>query len=88
MVQDELVSIPTGRVDTIAISGKTMTIQTECFARPAWRVETRVYVGGALKKVYTAELAELPAAGLQRAVTDYHESRMAEIVAALRGLAR
>ena len=39
-------SAPALEVDTV----KNLTIQTEFFAKPNWRVETKVYLGGALKK--------------------------------------
>ena len=44
-----------GRLDALDVGAKKLTIQTEFFSRPGWRVETKVYLGGALKKVYTAD---------------------------------
>ena len=72
-----------GRLDALDVASKKLTIQTEFFSRPAWRVETKVYLGGALKKVYTAELDESREAELQRLVNEFHQSKMDEIVKGL-----
>ena len=56
---------PMGRLDAFDIGAKKLTVQTEFFSRPAWRIETKVYLGGALKKVYTEDLSESDEAGLQ-----------------------
>ena len=61
-----------------------MTIQTEFFSRPAWRVETKVYLGGALKKVYSEELAEVPDSELQKRMNEFHQARVDEILEGLR----
>jgi hypothetical protein len=75
---------PMGRLDAIDVASKKLTIQTEFFSRPAWRVETKVYLGGALKKVYTEELDESREAGLQQFINDFHQARLEEITAGLR----
>jgi hypothetical protein len=75
---------PMGRLDALDVGEKKLTIQTEFFARPAWRVETKVYLGGALKKVYTAEFDESQEASLQRLVNDFHQAKLDEITAGLR----
>ncbi|HJQ41201.1 MAG TPA: hypothetical protein VKB93_29025, partial [Thermoanaerobaculia bacterium] len=49
---------PMGRLDAFDVGPRKLTIQTEFFARPAWRIETKVYLGGELKKVYTEDVAE------------------------------
>src|SRR5258705_305303 len=49
-------SPPMGRLDAFDVGAKKLTIQTEFFGRPTWRVETKVYLGGELKKVYTQDL--------------------------------
>ncbi len=77
---------PMGQLDAIDVGGKKLTVQTEFFTRPAWRVETKVYLGGALKKVYTGDLSTTPEAELQLLVTHFHKSRMDEIVAGLQKL--
>jgi hypothetical protein len=75
---------PMGRLDALDVGGKKLTIQTEFFARPGWRVETKVYLGGALKKVYTVDFEESQEADLQRLVNEFHQSKLDEITAGLR----
>ncbi|MGA7614524.1 MAG: hypothetical protein WBX15_05020 [Thermoanaerobaculia bacterium] len=81
-------SSPTGRVDTIDVSDKKLTVQTEFFHRPAWRAETKVYLGGALKKVYQGDLSGVDEAELQHALMAFHETKLREIVDGLRNLKR
>jgi soluble P-type ATPase len=73
-----------GRLDAFDVGPKKLTIQTEFFARPAWRIETKVYLAGALKKVYTADLAETAEHELQRVVNEFHQAKLDEIVEGLR----
>jgi hypothetical protein len=73
-----------GRLDAFDVGPKKLTIQTEFFTRPNWRVETKVYLAGALKKVFTANLAATPEPELQRSVNEFHQAKMDEIVAGLR----
>jgi len=80
----DLANPPMGRLDAFDIGAKKLTIQTEFFVRPAWRVETKVYLAGALKKVFTADLTETPEGELQRTVNEFHQAKMDEIVAGLR----
>ena len=80
---DELQQKPMGRLDTIDIATKKMTIQTEFFDKPAWRVETKIYLAGALKKVYTEDLSAQPPEALQKLVIEFHDKRMNELVASL-----
>ena len=75
---------PMGRLDAFDVGTKKLTVQTEFFPRPNWRIETKVYLGGALKKVYTADLDGSPEAELQRLVNEFHQAKMDEIVAGLR----
>jgi hypothetical protein len=75
-----------GQIDAIDVGAKKLTIQTEFFPRPAWRIETKVYLGGALKKVYSADLQETAEDDLQRTVDAFHQAKMAEIVEGLRRL--
>jgi hypothetical protein len=77
---------PMGCLDALDIGPKKLTVQTEFFTRPAWRVETKVYLAGALKKVYTADLASMPEGELQKFINDFHQTKMDEIVAGLRKL--
>jgi len=77
-----------GRLDAVDIGSKKLTIQTEFFSRPSWRLETKVYLGGALKKVYTEDLAATPAGELQKTVDAFHQTKMDEIVSGLRRLSQ
>jgi hypothetical protein len=71
-----------GRLDALDVGAKKLTIQTEFFARPSARIETKVYLGGALKKVYTEDVAD--EAEVQARIDAFHEARMNEIVEGLR----
>jgi len=73
-----------GRLDALDVGSKKLTVQTEFFIRPAWRVETKVYLAGALKKVYTADLAATPEDELQKVINEFHQAKLDEIVAGLR----
>ena len=73
-----------GRLDAFDVGEKKLTVQTEFFAIPEWRVETKVYLAGALKKVYTADLASTPEDALQQAVHDFHQAKLDEIADGLR----
>jgi hypothetical protein len=77
-----------GRLDAVDIGPKKLTIQTEFFSRPSWRLETKVYLGGALKKVYTEDLASTPPGELQKTVDAFHQTKMDEIVTGLRRLSQ
>ena len=72
-----------GRLDAFDVGPKKLTVQTEFFARPTWRVETKVYLAGALKKVYTGDLAAAPEEELQKQVNEFHQSKIDEIVRGL-----
>ena len=78
---------PMGRLDAFDVGEKKLTLQTEFFTRPAWRVETKVYLAGALKKVYTEDLAAVPEGELQQVVNDFHQAKLDEIAAGLRARA-
>jgi len=71
-----------GRLDAFDVGPKKLTIQTEFFTRPNWRFETKVYLAGALKKVYTEEIPEGDA-DLQVALNRFHQAKMDEIAAGL-----
>jgi hypothetical protein len=75
---------PMGRLDAFDVGEKKLTIQTEFFSRPGWRVETKVYLAGAVKKVYTEDLDGVGEGELQRRVDAFHEAKMAEIAEGLR----
>lgn len=73
-----------GRLDAFDVGPKKLTVQTEFFPRPHWRIETKVYLAGALKKVYTEDLSGTAEDQLQKAVNEFHQSKIDEIVAGLR----
>ena len=73
-----------GRLDAFDVGEKKLTVQTEFFPRPNWRIETKVYLGGALKKVYTRECEVAEEPGLQSLVNDFHQAKVDEIVSGLR----
>jgi len=75
-----------GRLDAFDIGPKKLTVQTEFFARPHWRIESKVYLAGALKKVYTEDLSQTPEGELQRTIDQFHKTKIDEIVAGLRKL--
>ena len=83
----ELANLPMGRLDAFDVGPKKLTVQTEFFVRPSWRIETKVYLAGALKKVFKEDLSATPEAELQKAVNEYHQARIEEIVAGLQRLA-
>ena len=78
--------MPMGRLDAFDVGPKKLTVQTEFFWRPEWRIETKVYLGGALKKVYNEDLATTPESELQRTIDVFHKTKIDEIVAGLRKL--
>jgi hypothetical protein len=80
----EPTSAPMGRLDAFDIGPKKLTVQTEFLSRPAWRFETKVYLGGELKKVYTENAAEMPETELQRELNEFHQKKVDEIVEGLR----
>ena len=75
---------PMGRLDAFDIGAKKLTVQTEFFVRPAWRVETKVYLAGALKKVYNEDLSATPENDLQRTIDTFHRAKLDEIADGLR----
>ena len=75
---------PMGRLDAFDVGSRKLTVQTEFFVRPAWRVETKVYLAGALKKVYTEDLSAMAEGELQRRVDTFHQGKIDEIVQGLR----
>ena len=75
---------PMGRLDAFDVGDKKLTIQTEFFERPTWRVETKIYLGGALKKVYSEDMTQTPEPELQRVINDFHQAKIDEILAGLR----
>lgn len=74
-----------GKVDAVDIGERKLTLQTEFFPRPEPRFETKVYLGGALKKVYT-ELVAADEPDIQGLLHRIHQQRMAELVQGLKGL--
>ena len=79
---------PMGRIDAIDVGNRKLTVQTEFFGRPTWRIETKVYLGGTLKKTFTEELDASDEPSLQTAIDLFHDARFAEIIEGLKGLNR
>jgi hypothetical protein len=79
-------NMPMGRLDAFDVGPKKLTVQTEFFARPGWRIETKVYLAGALKKIYSEDLSQTPENELQRTIDLFHKTKIDEIVAGLRKL--
>jgi hypothetical protein len=79
---------PMGRLDAVDVGNKKLTVQTEFFSRPTWRIETKVYLAGALKKIFTEDLAATPEPELQKRIDMFHQTKMAEIVSGLRRLSQ
>ncbi len=73
-----------GRLDAFDVGPKKLTVQTEFFTRPNWRVETKVYLGGALKKVYVEDVGAEREAELQKLVNEFHQAKIDEIMEGLR----
>jgi len=73
-----------GRLDAFDVGPKKLTVQTEFFSRPGWRVETKIYLGGALKKVFTEDIAESREAELQKLINEFHQAKIDEIMEGLR----
>ncbi|GAC1394968.1 MAG: hypothetical protein NVSMB68_11700 [Thermoanaerobaculia bacterium] len=84
----DLANPPMGRLDAVDIGSKKLTVQTEFFPNPAWHIETKVYLGGALKKVYNEDLSQTPEPDLQRRVNEFHQTKFDEIVAGLRRMSQ
>lgn len=72
-----------GHLDAFDVGAKKLTVQTEFFTNPAWRVETKVYLAGTLKKVYTADLSSTPEDELQKFVNEFHKAKLDEMMSAL-----
>jgi len=75
-----------GRLDAFDAGQKKLTVQTEFFHRPSWRFETKVYLGGALKKVYTEDMSAVAEAELQRRLDTFHTAKIKELVEGLKKL--
>ena len=73
-----------GRLDAFDVGPKKLTVQTEFFPRPAWHIETKVYLAGELKKVYNEDLSATPEQDLQQVVNDFHQRKIDDIVNGLR----
>jgi hypothetical protein len=69
-----------GRLDAFDVGARKMTIQTEFFTRPKWRVETKIYLGGELKKVYSQDLDESREAELQKLINEFHQGKIDDMM--------
>ncbi|MCM2314289.1 MAG: hypothetical protein NDJ92_03940 [Thermoanaerobaculia bacterium] len=77
---------PMGRLDAYDVGQKKLTVQTEFFPRPTWRLETKVYLGGALKKVYTEDMSTVPEPALQKTLDTFHDAKIRELLEGLKKL--
>ncbi|HKO57353.1 MAG TPA: hypothetical protein VJ276_15870 [Thermoanaerobaculia bacterium] len=84
----DLPNPPMGRLDALDVGARKLTVQTEFFERPSWRIETKIYLGGTLKKVYTVDLSETAEGELQKTINTFHQMKLEEIVSGLRKLAQ
>lgn len=75
---------PNGRLDRIKAGVKSITIQTEFFSNPTWRIETKIYVDGALKKLEVEPLDGTPEEELQKAIDRFHDKISGELAGKLR----
>ena len=73
-----------GRLDAFDVGARKLTVQTEFFSRPAWRVETKIYLGGELKKVYTQDLEASQEPELQKLINEFHQAKLDEMMEKLR----
>jgi len=73
-----------GRLDAFDVGARKLTVQTEFFPRPAWRLETKIYLGGELKKTYREDMTGVPEENLQKTLDDYHNVRIKELVEGLK----
>ncbi len=76
--------VPMGRLFAIEAGSKKLTIQTEFIAQAECRIETKIYLGGALKKMSALNVNTEEAQDLQQLLDDYHDARVKEISDGLR----
>ena len=76
----EPASPPMGRLDAFDVGARKLTIQTEFFTRPAWRVETKIYLGGELKKVYVEDVELSREGELQKIINEFHQAKIDEMM--------
>ncbi len=69
-----------GRLDAFDVGARKLTVQTEFFTRPAWRIETKIYLGGELKKVYTEDVDVAREPELQKLVNEFHQARIDDMM--------
>ena len=77
-----------GRLDAVDVGSRKLTLQTEFFPNPNWHIETKVYLGGELKKIYNEDLSAEPEAELQRRINEFHQTKLDEIVAGLQRMSK
>lgn len=68
-----------GRLDAFDVGERKLTVQTEFFTKPNWRIETKVYVAGALKKLHDVDLTGCPEEELQRRIDEFHVSCVTDL---------
>ncbi|HVT44932.1 MAG TPA: hypothetical protein VMT00_11115 [Thermoanaerobaculia bacterium] len=79
-------TLPMGRLDALDVGSRKLTIQTEFLTRPEWHIETKIYIGGALKKTYVEDLSSTAESELQGIIDQFHVARRQELVERLMNL--
>jgi len=75
-----------GRLDAFDVGSQKMTVQTEFFTSPGWRFETKIYHGGALKKVFTESIDGIPEEEIQKRLNEFHQVNLNAIVEKVKGM--
>ena len=75
---------PMGRIEKFDVGTRKLTIQTEFFKGEPAKIETKIYIGGELKKVSSLPVQEDGSEDLQKTLDDFHALRVQEISDGLR----
>lgn len=76
--------VPMGRLEKFDVGSKKLTIQTEFISGARNAIETKVYLGGELKKVSALDVDPDATPDLQQVLDEYHRLRVQEISEGLR----
>ena len=79
-------SPPMGCLDAFDVGSQKMTIQTEFFPSPEWHIETKIYHGGALKKVFSEDAVGVAEGELQSRLNDFHQTNLKAILEKVKGM--
>lgn len=76
---------PMGRLEKFEVGSRKLTIQTEFIqGATSCKIETKIYLGGELKKVSTLDVLTEGDQNLQQILDEYHSERVQEISDGLR----